>query len=159
MKLQLIIQIYPINSWAKHYCKSVFFLFFLSRGQIWKKFTSLMFKFFYPPNYYHYSCTKVEIVLEERWVAFLSPSKNSENSNFRIFLWVIRTQPISLVKLFLLYQQFFQRVNLKMSKNLIYLQLLCVCLSTLEILPSHTKQKTNSQKELPLLTLVFNNST
>ena len=40
---------------------------------------------------------KVEIV------AFLSSSKNSKNLNFQNFSWMIRTQPISLLKLFLLY--------------------------------------------------------
>ena len=44
--------------------------------------------------------SKLEIVWEERQVAFLSSSKNSEN--FRDFFWMIRTQPISLLKLFLL---------------------------------------------------------
>ena len=52
---------------------------------------------------------KVEIFLEQREVAFLSPSKICENLNFsteiqifRKFCWVIRTQPISVLKLFLL---------------------------------------------------------
>ena len=50
--------------------------------------------------------TKVKIFLEQREVAILSPSKicknlNSStywNSNFHKFCWVIRTQPISVLK-------------------------------------------------------------
>ena len=55
------------------------------------------------------SIDKVEIFLEQREVAFLLPSKICENlnfsrnSNFRKFCWVIRTQPISFLKLFRLY--------------------------------------------------------
>ena len=40
---------------------------------------------------------KVEIFLEQWEVAFLSPR------NFRKFCWVIRTQPLTVLKLFLLY--------------------------------------------------------
>ena len=59
------------------------------------------------------STYKLEMFLEQREVAFLSPSKicenlifsniHSENSNFHNFFWVIRTQPMSSLKLFLLY--------------------------------------------------------
>ena len=58
---------------------------------------------------------KVEIFLEQEEVAFLSPSKIYENlnfftvhisnSNFRKFCWLIRTQLISVLKLFLLYYE------------------------------------------------------
>ena len=56
-------------------------------------------------------CGKVKIILEQRKVAFLSPSKicknlnfsTFKNSKFRKFCWVTRTQPISVLKLFLFY--------------------------------------------------------
>ena len=63
---------------------------------------------------FNVSSSKVEIVYKERQVTFLSSSKNSENlnfstvhqqqqnSDFQNFCWMIRTQPISLLKLFLL---------------------------------------------------------
>ena len=54
---------------------------------------------------------KVEIILEQREVAFLSTSKICENLNFSTeiqifakFCWVIRTQTLSVLKIFLLYQ-------------------------------------------------------
>ena len=52
---------------------------------------------------------QVEIFLEQREVAFLSTSKIWENLNFSTeiqilckFCWVIRMQPLSVLKLFLL---------------------------------------------------------
>ena len=57
--------------------------------------------------------SKVEIFLDQKEVAFLSPSKIYENLNFSIvhfknsnfckLCWLIRTQPISVLKIFLLY--------------------------------------------------------
>ena len=55
----------------------------------WKKF----FKIFTKANSFIRYCTKVEIFLEQREVVFLSPSK---------FNWAIKTQPSSVLKLFLL---------------------------------------------------------
>ena len=51
---------------------------------------------FHPDSFFW--VRKVKVSLEQREVAFLY-----WNSNFRKFCWVIRTQPISVLKLFLLY--------------------------------------------------------
>ena len=54
---------------------------------------------------YLYFIVKVEIFLEQRKVAkiWIFLLWTFRNSNFRKFCWVIRTQPISVLKLFLLY--------------------------------------------------------
>ena len=80
---------------------------------------------------------KIELFLEEREVLFLSASKICKkfeflywNSNFRKFCWLIRTKPISVLKLFLLnrwnyrlawFSQIF--VSQKYCANLLFMNL------------------------------------